>query len=136
MGLRDYRDYENLRPQRREAEREFDPKEKKLYIKKRAMIKKRKDQSFKNSVLMVAALTCVLGGIIIKRDSNIYNMQSNIKKMESEAKLIGEQNEDLRIKLLQNSSLEKIEKIAREKLKMIDPQKEDIMDVKNPSDAN
>ncbi|MGL5615563.1 MAG: hypothetical protein ACRDD2_04950 [Sarcina sp.] len=136
MGLRDYRGYENLQPQRREAEREFDPKEKRLYLKKIARLKKKKDQSFKNSVLMVAVLTCVLGGIIIKRDSNIYNMQSNIKKMESEAKLIGEQNEDLRIKLLQNSSLEKIEKIAREKLKMIDPQKEDIMDVKNPSDAN
>lgn len=133
MGLRDYRGYEQVKPQRQEPDRKNEKKSKKLYIQRQLRNKRKMDKKLRNSTLMVASLIFITGAIIVGRDVKIYKTQQSIDQTKKESKLVKEKNEDLKIKLLQNSSLEKIEKIAREKLKMINPNGEDIVDFKNPN---
>lgn len=135
MGLRDYRGYDQVKPQRREQGKEEKQRSKKLYLERQARKKRRNDKKIRSSVLLVSALIFIAGAFTISRDINIYKSKNAITKLQSDAKIIKEKNEDLKIKLLQNSSLEKIEKIARERLKMIDPNGEDIMDFNNPNES-
>lgn len=130
MGLRDYRGYEQVKPQREKSGVER-KRSKELYLRKQARKKKIKDKKLKNSVLLVAMLLFITGAITISRDMKIYNAKSEINKLKADSKLIMEKNEDLKIKLLKNSSLEKIEKIAKEKLNMVKPESDDIMDFNN-----
>lgn len=130
MGLRDYRGYEQVKPQREKSGVER-KRSKELYLRKQARKKKIKDKKLTRSVLLVAILLFITGAFTIARDMKIYNAKSEINKLKADSKLIREKNEDLKIKLLKNSSLEKIEKIAKEKLNMIKPEGDDIMDFNN-----
>lgn len=134
MGLRDYRGYDQVKPQRREQGKEEKQRSKKLYLERQARNRHRNEKKLRSSVLLVSALIFITGAFTISRDIKIYKSKNAITKLQSDSKIIKEKNEDLKIKLLKNSSLEKIEKIAREKLKMIDPNGEDIMDFNNPNE--
>lgn len=82
-----------------------------------------------NNVAQIAAVILVLGGITIARDAKVFSTQNQLSQVNQEIKTLSSENEALQVELLKSSSLEKIENIAKNKLNMISPTKESIVDI-------
>lgn len=117
-----------LEPKRRELEHERKKSEEKY-------LRRQKEKAQKaNNMMMRRVMTCtvgvaVLGVIILMRYNTIFSLQSDIKDINGEIKILSENNEDLNIKISEGLSLEKIEKIAADKLGMVYPSKEDVVNI-------
>lgn len=117
-----------LEPKRRESGHERKKLEEK-YLRRQ---KERAQRANVNRAKRITTYTIgvlVLGVIILMRFNTIYGLQSEIKNINSEIKVLSENNEDLNIKISEGLSLEKIEKIALDKLDMFYPSKEDVVDI-------
>lgn len=75
------------------------------------------------SLLVVGCIA--MSAFVLGRFRSIYSVQAQITQLNGEIKVMSEKNEDLTIKISEGASLEKIEKIALEKLGMIYPRRDD-----------
>lgn len=82
-----------------------------------------------NDVAHIAAVILILGGITISRDARVFSTQKQLSQINREIKTLSSESEALQVELLKSSSLEDIESIAKEKLNMISPTKESIVDI-------
>lgn len=67
--------------------------------------------------------------VILVRFNSIYAAQAQISTLNTDVKNLSESNEDLSIKISESVSLEKLEKIAKEKLGMVYPSKDDTINI-------
>jgi cell division protein FtsL len=88
----------------------------------------------KNGVLQVAAFIFIMGIFIISRDSNVYNSQKSLDTINSEIKVVKDENEALRVELLKVSSLENIKTKAETKLGMVPATKENTIQLQLPNE--
>lgn len=117
---------QTLQPKKKEKDRR---KSREEYRKKQFKIQTKKGKSIRGTSMLFAGLFFICGFVILARDSKIYKQQENITAIKSELKILAAENEDMNIKLLENTSLEKIEQIAREKLGMLTPSADDVINI-------
>lgn len=120
-----------------EAEREYSNdlnKEKKVNsnIKYKNKTSKKKNKGIvafliKNNVMLMIGLVFVLGFTIISRDGKVYEMQEQLSAVNKSISSMTSENEALEVKLLKSVSLDDIASIAKERLNMIFPTKQDII---------
>ncbi len=120
------REKQTLQPKRKKIDRS---KRREEYRKKQFKLKQEKDKKIRSLSVLTAGLIAVFGMIILITDCQIYKKQQEITKIKNDIRIMKENNEDLRIKLLEHSSLENIEKVAKEKLGMVFPEKEDMLQI-------
>ena len=124
----DYNGSSALKPQRKEqtipSKENYDKKKKKIEQQRR---KKQKDKKIKKSVYQIVLLILVVGGITISRDVKVYKTQQQLDSLNKEINSVITENEALKVQILKASSLDKIEDIAKNKLKMILPTKENMI---------
>ena len=117
----DYNGSSALKPQRKEqtipSKETYDKKKKKIEQQRR---KKQKDKK-------IVLLILVVGGITISRDVKVYKTQQQLDSLNKEINSVITENEALKVQILKASSLDKIEDIAKNKLKMILPTKENMI---------
>ena len=124
----DYNGSSALKPQRKEqtitSKETYDKKKKKIEQQRR---KKQKDKKIRKSVYQIVLLILVVGGITISRDVKVYKTQQQLDSLNKEINSVITENEALKVQILKASSLDKIEDIAKNKLKMILPTKENMI---------
>lgn len=123
----DYNGSSALKPQRKEqtvpSRKTYDKKKKKIEQQRR---KKQKDKRVRKSVLQIVLLILVVGGITISRDIKVYKTQQQLDSINKQINSVITENEALKVQILKASSLDKIEDVAKNKLKMILPTKDDM----------
>lgn len=105
-------------PSRKYKETHKVKQEKKLKVKN----KKKNDRRY---VLSVAGVILCFGCVTILGDSRVYNMQKQVRQLNTEIKQIQEENEALKVKILKFSSLSNIQESAEARISMVIPTKED-----------
>ena len=123
----DYNGSSALKPQRKEqtvpSRKTYDKKKKKIEQQRR---KKQKDKRVRKSVLQIVLLILVVGGVTISRDIKVYKTQQQLDSINKQINSVITENEALKVQILKASSLDKIEDVAKNKLKMILPTKDDM----------
>ncbi|MGG5462487.1 septum formation initiator family protein [Clostridium sp. B9] len=124
----DYNGSSALKPQRKEqtvpSRKTYDKKKKKIEQQRR---KKQRDKKLRKSVLQIVSLILLVGGLTIARDVKVYKTQQQLDAMNKKINTVITENEALKVDILKASSLDKIEEIAKGKLKMKLPTKEDMI---------
>ena len=90
--------------------------------KARLKIKKKNDRRY---VLSVAGIILCFGCATILGDSKVYNMQKQVRELNTEINQMQEENEALKVKILKFSSLSNIQESAEARISMVMPGKED-----------
>lgn len=85
----------------------------------------------KYNTLLITALIFILGFTIISRDGKVYKLQNELSRVNNEISNVVSENEALEIKILKSISLDDIASIAKERLKMTFPGKDDILNLNN-----
>lgn len=85
-----------------------------------------KNQRLENKKIKLSALKSVMtifviGMVIMVRYSVIYANQKQIRNMKQEISTIKYKNDDLKVYLMQYHDIKKIDSIARNKFKMVEP---------------
>ena len=117
-----------LEPKRKKSQYERKKIEEKYLIRQKERAKRSNIRKIKR-VLTYTIGAIILGFITLMRFSGIYKLQSEIQGINNEIRILSENNEDLNIKISEGLSLEKIEKIAIDKLDMIYPGREDVVNI-------
>jgi len=123
-----------LKPERRSEETDK-KKYEELQRSKRERNKRRREEE-KNKrigILQISALILVIGIVIISRDSNVYSTQKELTNINSEIKVVRDDNESLRVDLLKVASLENIKTQAEKKLGMVAATKENTRQIELPN---
>lgn len=94
--------------------------------KARLKIKKKNDRRY---VLSVAGIILCFGCATILGDSKVYNMQKQVRQLNTEINQMQEENEALKVKILKFSSLRNIQESAEAKIGMVMPEKKDTIKV-------
>lgn len=132
MGLEKYSydiQRKTLEPKRKESEHER-KKSREKYIKhQRRQDDMAKKMQARRIVFYIVVLFFMASMILLKFNS-IHMLQRDIEGIKQQSRTISENNEDLNIKISESISLEKIEKIAKEKLNMVYPTREDAINIK------
>ena len=109
-------------------------REKKTYsnINNKRKITKKKNKGLiafivKNNAMLMIGLVFILGFTIISRDGRVYEMQEELSAVNKSISSMTSENEALEVKLLKAISLDDIASVAKERLNMIFPTKEDII---------
>lgn len=106
---------------------QYNPKEEDEYEKlrkqKNEALKKIKNRNVDSKIYIIkgVALCFVMGLAILWRFSTIYNMQSNLNVMKAEISTLNKENANLKVELVNNSSLQYIEENAVNRLHMVNP---------------
>ena len=92
-----------------------------------------RDEQKKNRVIFGTSITMFVficaSIFILNRYNTIYTIQGDITNFNRDIKVMSEKNEDLNIRISEGASLEKIEKVAFDKLDMIYPNRDDSMNI-------
>ena len=80
-------------------------------------------------MLIIISLIFVLGFTIISRDGKVYQMQNQLSKINRDISSTISDNEALEVKILKSISLDDIASIAKNRLSMIFPTKDDILNL-------
>lgn len=88
--------------------------------------KKKNDRRY---ILSVAGIILCFGCTTILGDSKVYNMQKQVRELNTEINEMQEDNEALKVKILKFSSLRNIQESAEAKLAMVMPEKQDTVKV-------
>lgn len=117
-----------IKPKRKSGIRRPDEKQKEIQRKKinrkKSILSKYRRQNDRKYMFTVVVAIFTLGCMTIAGDSNVYTMQSQTSKINSQIKQAQEENEALKVTLLKFSSLNNIEDKAKSKLSMHIPSKE------------
>jgi len=123
-----------VKPERRERETDKRKYEELQRSKKERNKRIREEEKKKrNGILQIAAFIFIVGIFIITRDSQVYSTQRDIDKINSEIKLIKDDNEAIRVELLKVSSLANIKTKAETKLGMVPATKENTIQIELPN---
>ena len=85
--------------------------------------KKNKRIKAKLKIMRNILIIFILGFTLIKRYSVLYETQNSIDKSKTVISNINQDNESLKLQLLQSSNIKNIEEYASNKLKMVYPEK-------------
>ena len=122
-----------LAPERKKRVQKPDKKYKQIQRRKKLQSKnillRNKRKSDRKYVLTVAMVIFSLGFITISGDSKVYNMQKQVTDLNTQIKQTEEANAALKVEMLKNSSLNKIEQNASSKLSMAVPKKDETMKI-------
>lgn len=77
-------------------------------------------------VYKIVFLICLFGIVTVLRDGQVMNLQREVTKLNSEIKLLTDENEGIRVELLKVASLDNIKTNAESKLSMTMPTKDQI----------
>lgn len=120
-----------------ERSREIDKKkyEELQHSKRERNKRKREEEKRKRSgILQIASFIFIIGIFIIYRDSNVYNTQKELDKINNQIKIVKDDNEALRVELLKVASLENIKTKAETKLGMVPSTKENTIQIQLPNE--
>lgn len=124
----DYNGSSALKPQRKEqtipSRKNYDRKIKKIEQQRK---RKQREKNLKKNVIQVVLLILVVGGITITRDIKVYKTQQQLDSINKQINTVITENEALKVEILKAGSLDKIEETAKNKLKMILPNKDDMI---------
>ena len=123
-----------VKPERRSEETDK-KKYEELQRSKRERNKRKREEEKKrrNGILQIAAFIFIIGMVIISRDSNVYSTQKELTNINSEIKVVRDDNEALRVELLKVASLENIKTNAEKKLGMVAATKENTIQIELPN---
>lgn len=96
---------------------------------KRKRIKVNHDKIIRNKLKIIRNIFCifVVGVIIIGRYSKIYGLQREVNSINSTINKLNKENENLRVQLVKYSNIQYVEELSTNKLKMIKPDKNDLV---------
>ena len=86
---------------------------------------KDKPQDQKKLVLLYACFLILLGAFVvlyINQNLAIMDLNSEVDQLQQELEVVQEKQQDLRLELTRETSLAKIERIARDELNMVQPE--------------
>lgn len=83
----------------------------------------------KNNMMIIIGLIFVLGFTVISRDGKVYEMQNELSKINKDISGVISENEALEVKILKSISLDDIASVAKNRLNMVFPTKEDIINL-------
>ncbi|MGL5416904.1 MAG: septum formation initiator family protein [Clostridium sp.] len=87
---------------------------------KREALRKKEKAKKGLAIIQVAMVTLGLGLITIYRNAEIYSMQKGMGEVKKEINILNSENEAIKVELLKNSSLKRIEENAKKKVNMIE----------------
>jgi len=101
------------------------------------MIDKKTNKKKSKTIIILYALFTILIGLMlviyIGQSFKINQLSYEMTLLSNKLTKIEEENHDYRLKIAKKSSLSKIEKIAREKIHMIDPKETEVVVLNNSS---
>jgi len=103
--------------------------------KQRQLIINNKKAKLRRGVTQIILMVLFLGMVTIYRDSQVYNIQKSISKINTEINAVSADNEALNLNILKASALGNVREAAETRLGMIAPKKEDVIKV-NLSESN
>lgn len=113
----------------REVEKQHIRKKKESQRVRRNRRLKENRKSDRRYVRNVAVIILCFGSLTILGDSRVYNLQRQVRDLNTQIDSFGEDNEALRITILKYSSLKNIQDSAQSQLAMQAAQKEDVVKV-------
>ncbi|WP_297519159.1 hypothetical protein [uncultured Clostridium sp.] len=131
MGIENLRNdiqRKTLEPKKKQSQHERRKSEER-YFRRQNEREKRANYQMVKRITSCTVGVLLLGVIVLLRYNMIFGLQSDIKDVNGQIKVLSEGNEDLNIKISEGLSLEKIEKIAADELNMIYPKKEDVVNI-------
>ena len=104
--------------------------------KNKAKIKKKKHKGLigfliKNNVMLMIGLIFILGFTVISRDGKVYELQEELSSINKNISNVISENDALGVKLLKAVSLDDISSIAKDRLNMVFPSKENIINLES-----
>lgn len=111
---------------------EYEKRKREEEEKRRALIRERADKKAK--VIKSVLLAFIVGVILICRYSAVYKLQRQLLDVKTEMHNLTMENENLKVELLKAGNMEQVEEIAKTKLHMITPDKNNIMYVQGTKD--
>lgn len=120
-----------LKPKRKSTDHNVDKKYEDLRKSKidRKIRLKDKHKKNRNGIIQVGSLILLLGIATVWRDANVYAMRNNLSNIKKEINQVTNENEALKVDLLKVSSLENIKSVAEGRLKMVIPNKDEVVRV-------
>lgn len=103
--------------------------------KQRQLIINNKKAKLRRGVTQIILMVLFLGMVTIYRDSQVYNIQKSISKINTEINAVSADNEALNLNILKASALGNVREAAETRLGMVAPKKEDVIKV-NLSESN
>lgn len=84
--------------------------------------KRKKEKLFQKYIAVgqIAVAVLVVGSVVLHRDGLVYGLKQDLKAVNTDIKVLKDENEAMRVDLLKNSSLKNIEANAMKKVKMIE----------------
>ncbi len=120
-----------LKPNRKSTDHNVDKKYEDLRKSKIDRKNRLKDKRNKDTkgIIQVGSLILLLGIATVWRDANVYAMRNNLSDIKKQINQVTNENEALKVDLLKVSSLENIKSVAEGKLKMVIPNKDEVVRV-------
>ncbi|MGL4990709.1 MAG: hypothetical protein ACRC57_06030 [Sarcina sp.] len=132
MGIEKLK-YENMKvntqPKRRISEQKNKRINDEIYERNRIRKINRQNKNFMKRTVFFVSMIFILAVVTLVRFNSIYSTQGQISTLKSEIKTVTESNEALNIQISEGVSLEKLEKIASERLDMIYPNRNDAINI-------
>lgn len=113
-------------------EEEYEKQKRENDKRRKASIEKRAEKKAK--IIKYIFATFIIGVILICRYSTVYKLQKNLLDVKYQIHNLNMENESLKVQLIKASDMEKVEEIAKTKLNMVTPDKNNIMYVENTKD--
>jgi cell division protein FtsL len=91
-------------------------------------------KGIRKTAVQIACVIFFVGMVTISRDAKVYNMQKEVINLDSQIKVVNDENEALRVELLKVGTLDNIKSQAEERLGMVVATKDNRIQVEIPKD--
>lgn len=95
--------------------------------KEKLKINNKKNMKIKLATIRNIILVFIIGVTLIGRYSSIYNMQKQLNKMQNEITDFNRQNDSLKVELVKQNDVAKVQETAVTKLNMVQPDKNSVI---------
>lgn len=119
----------NMQPRKKISEQKNKRINDEIYERNRIRKINRQNKNFMKRTVFFVSMIFVLAVLTLVRFNSIYSTQGQISNLKNEIKTVAESNEALNIQISEGVSLEKLEKIASERLDMIYPNRNDAINI-------
>lgn len=120
------------RPYYPSRDEEYEKQQREKEERRRALIQERARKKAK--IIKSISLVFITGIILICRYSAVYNLQKSLLEVKTEIHDLTMENENLKVELIRASNMQEVEKVAKTKLHMVTPDKNNVMYIKETKD--
>jgi cell division protein FtsL len=108
-------------------------KQRKEQAKKQKALQQEKLQA-KAKVIKSIAVAFIVGVVLVTRYSVVYNLQKDLTVIQNGIHNLDMENENLKVMLIKSSNFEQVETMAKSKLNMVTPDKNNVIHLETTKD--